>query len=562
MQTFIMRLQSNLQNVETASLDLGAYTRLSIWPILSALTIAAVAGVVLASGPSIISAPWDVFILLDGAWRIFVGQVPHTDFYNPIGALPYWLTAVGMHLGQPSLMGYVYGNLIFLLVAASWGALIFFRKLSPPVAFLLMLFLAALIVAPRPLGFDATTTTYAMIYNRYGWALISILFVQLLVANRAVSPRDGSFDGISSGLLLGLLFFCKISFFIFALAAIPLAIWLRPELRGWIVLTPIAFATVCLGAWLVVGINSLDYVRDVVLAGESQSLSHRIEWLMESLVANSIQVLLLAGIWFYLIALPAMRRQASLRLAIRTTLSSAFVAVSALIITVGNLTEGSDIPLFLIAGVILLEAWRRQQSASAERWKLLRAPECGLSSLIVIGVFFGGIFANDALSLAKSRSGRDNTVGGTSSQRFDAPRLHDFIIPRTSDYQTAYSRAGDVPARINEGLTLLRRHVSPQSRLLVLALSDPFSFALGLMPPKGAPLWWDLGFNFDRANYPAPERVFAEADFVMYPIVRPGDQGCCQETILALRELYGGYLGQHYVEADLSDHWVLLEKRH
>ena len=109
---------------------------------------------VLQLGPSRIRAPWDVFILLAGAWRIFGRQVPHTDFDNPIGMLPYWLTDVGMRLAEPSLTGYVYGNLLFLLIVGSWGAFIFFKKLPAPSAFLLTLFLAILIVAP---GRSATT---------------------------------------------------------------------------------------------------------------------------------------------------------------------------------------------------------------------------------------------------------------------------------------------------------------------------------------------------------------------------------------------------------------------
>jgi hypothetical protein len=95
---------------------------------------------------------------------------------------------------------------------------------------------------------------------------------------------------------------------------------------------------------------------------------------------------------------------------------------------------------------------------------------------------------------------------------------------------------------------------------VALALTDPFSFALGLPPPRGVPLWWDLSFNFNRSNYPMPERLFSEADFVVYPIVRPRDEGCCQETVLVLHELYDGYLRQHYVEIDRSTYWVLLQK--
>lgn len=73
-------------------------------------------------------APWDIFILLDGGWPISSGQVPHTGFHNPIGDLPYWLTALGMRIGPPSLASFVHGNVLFLLVAGSGICLVLFRR--------------------------------------------------------------------------------------------------------------------------------------------------------------------------------------------------------------------------------------------------------------------------------------------------------------------------------------------------------------------------------------------------------------------------------------------------
>jgi hypothetical protein len=538
-------------------------TRPSGWLILSVLSIALVSGTVLVLGPSQIMGPWDVFILLEGGWRIFIGQVPHTDFYNPIGPLVYWLVAVGMHIGRPSLAAYVYGNLFFLALVSALGAFTFFRKLPAHFAFLLTLFIAVLIVASRPLGWNSALTTYAMIYNRYGWALISILFVQLFVEDQDIlAARSATFDAGSAGVVLGLIFFCKVNFFIIALAAVPLAMFLRPRLRSRIVLTAIGFATVCFGVWLVTGVNALDYIRDIAFAASSQSVGQRLLWLRHSLKANFGNGLLMGGIWWYLIAQPAMRRQASWRHATRTTLILGWILGSALVITIGNCLEQSDVPLFLVSGIILLDAWRREQKGLALDPKSPARRTYIVASLIVVGIFFGGIFGKDLLSLARSPLKRVTEASGTPlSQRFDAESLRDFVIPDTSDVKTSYSRAGDTPARINEGLALLRHHTSPQSRLAVLGLTDPFSFALGLTPPRGAPLWWDLDFSFTRIHFPPPELVFAEATLVMYPVPVQPENGCCWDTVRVLHEIYDGYLRRHYAEVGRSVHWVVLERR-
>jgi hypothetical protein len=468
-----------------------------------------------------------------------------------------------MHIGRPSLAAYVYGNLLFLAVVGAWGAFIFFRKLPAPFAFLLTLFIAVLIAASRPLGWDSALTTYAMIYNRYGWALISILFVQLFVEDQDfLASRSAALDAGSSGVVLGLIFFCKVNFFIIALTAVPLAIFLRPGLRSWIVLTAIGFATVCFGFWLAAGVNTLDYVRDITFAARSQSVSQRVSWLTHSLKVNFVHGLLIGGIWWYLIARPAMRRQIIWSHAIRATLILGWILGSALVITIGNCLEQSDVPLFLVSGIILLDAWRREQNRLSIDPKGLTRLTYILASLIVVGLFFGGIFAKDLLSLASSPLRQLAGASGTPpSQRFDAASLRDFVVPHTSDVNTSYSRAGDTPARINEGLALLRRHTSPQSRLAVLGLTDPFSFALGLTPPRGAPLWWDLGFSFSRIHFPPPELVFAEATLVMYPVPVQPENGCCWDTVRLLHEIYDGYLRQHYAEAGRSVHWVLLAKR-
>jgi hypothetical protein len=41
-------------------------------------------------------ASWDVFILLDGGYRIVDGQVPDGDFANPIGPLVYIFVSLGV----------------------------------------------------------------------------------------------------------------------------------------------------------------------------------------------------------------------------------------------------------------------------------------------------------------------------------------------------------------------------------------------------------------------------------------------------------------------------------
>jgi hypothetical protein len=60
---------------------------LIVWMTLTAAALALAAGFRLPIGPNY----WDVYLFLDVAHRIDLGQLPHRDFFIPIGALPFYL---------------------------------------------------------------------------------------------------------------------------------------------------------------------------------------------------------------------------------------------------------------------------------------------------------------------------------------------------------------------------------------------------------------------------------------------------------------------------------------
>jgi len=523
------------------------------WLTLAALLVLTLGIISFTISPPVIMAPWDVFILLDGGWRIINGQVPHSDFYTPIGPLVYWLSGLGIYAAGPSLRGISVGILLFFAFIMPWAMLVLFRKLPAPLAFLSTLLILLLVVAVRPLGYSPSVTTYAMIYNRYGWVLISILVVQLFLDDHSGKSDRATFDTISAGILLGLLFLCKISFFAVGGAAVVLAALVRRDLRRSLWMTVASFFTFCLVISTVSGLDYLAYLRDISAAGKSQSVGLRLAWLKSSLKANIPSALLLVGCWLALVV--ARYRQGDMGFGTAVQFSIVFwsLVASAMILTVGNASEGSNVPLLPIATIILLAQSQHKSPFTPFRRSRMPAVAFGIILLLMANVA-----GRDALSIINAYVTGPKSGEADFSDPFEATRLSDFTIPRSSNWATAYSRAGDVPARTNEGLKLLRQHISPDSHLLALALTDPFSFALNLKPPKGAPLWWDLGISFSRAVYPKPEIVFANADFVIYP-ANFSLEGCCQETVGVLLEIYADYLKSHFKTVGRSEHWVLLQ---
>jgi hypothetical protein len=237
------------------------------------------------------------------------------------------------------------------------------------------LFVATLSVATRPLGYHPSVTTYAMIYNRYAWVLLILVLVQLFVADGRETKWKNRFDAASVGLLLGCLFFCKISYFIVGATAMGLALVLRPRLRIAVFLTAACFVLICFGVWLAFGVSAADYIRDIQAAGQAQSLAHRLRTLVRALAHNFWQVPLAAAVW-YLLAKPRdWRNREAWPDTLRVTAVYLFILTAALFLTVGNAEERSDIPLFFVAGVVLLHRRARSADPSRRTRARLEAPD-------------------------------------------------------------------------------------------------------------------------------------------------------------------------------------------
>lgn len=90
----------------------AGYALLAVFVMLEMMLI--------VGGTPPVDEPWDTNLLLNGGWRIVSGQVPHTDFHNPIGALPYLLVAFGMKVAAPSTSSIAYGSVLLLAILLPW----------------------------------------------------------------------------------------------------------------------------------------------------------------------------------------------------------------------------------------------------------------------------------------------------------------------------------------------------------------------------------------------------------------------------------------------------------
>jgi len=179
----------------------------------------------------------------------------------------------------------------------------------------------------------------------------------------------------------------------------------------------------------------------------------------------------------------------------------------------------------------------------------------------MLSIFGGMILARDLASLAYVVAWDvENRPVLAASQLLHSVNLRDFYVPPTTMQNTSYWSSRDHPAKINDGIELLKRHLQKDDRVTTVAFANPFSFALGLAPARDSLLWWDLNFSFDRLHFPPAEDFLGDASLVMVPRLIDRSRGCCFESADALLTLYGAYLQTHFHEVASSNTWTLYRR--
>ncbi|MGG7566103.1 hypothetical protein ACQ5SO_08085 [Rhodovulum sp. DZ06] len=164
----------------------------------------------------------DMLHLMEAAMRGLEGQRPHVDYITPMGDLFLaMLTAgrewFGLGLGASFAFGNVLAGAAVVPLAALAGAARLGK--GPGLALGLFALLLAMALTPK-LG--ASSESFAMAYNRWGWALaLPVMALMLLPPQGPRAPGLRWAEGLAVGAAMGALFWIKASF---AAGLVPL--WL------------------------------------------------------------------------------------------------------------------------------------------------------------------------------------------------------------------------------------------------------------------------------------------------------------------------------------------------
>jgi hypothetical protein len=467
----------------------------------------------------------DAFGTLDGAWRVLNGQTPHTDFYSPLGPLIYLVTAFGLLLSHGGAEGAGYSQALCGGLLGCWAYWLSRRRLGHLPAILLCLMVVLLSIDPSSVG-EPFPRTSCMPYNRYGYALVALLLVDA-VAKPDPSRRHAElWGGVSTGAILALLLFLKISYFVGATALLVAVIPCRKQLKErWVGMAG-GFLPLWLIACTYLGFNLVPMWNDFrMVAGAKPA---RISWFI---VDN-----LYLPVMFYLGFIYASDRFLSSRgaePAARAMRIAGIATCLAGIFLLATNFQFYSLPLNAIAAILVLQQIgalpvvnsRRRRHAALLLW----------GSLLVVGDL-----GWDALGLG---------FGAWQKQSWEKTANASFHAGVLAGFR---SFEGSYVDLVNDGLALLNQHRRLGDTVMSLDFSNPFSYALGMRPADGGATTLHYRANFSDAHHPAPERLFGRASLVMVPVV-PTEDGLAR----SVPRIYGPYLEEHFHLIGESKGWRL-----
>lgn len=470
----------------------------------------------------------DLVIFLDGAHRVVWGQLPNRDFHTPMGALAYLYPAAGLWLSGTMGGALPVGMALVILTFAPALAYALASRLRPVLAVPLAAYLILILAAPLNVGDTPENLSFAMFYNRIGWAGLGLLLL-LYVPNRSGVRERPIVDGLCAALAVLILIYTKASY---GLVGLGFLAWLLldPSRRRWSGLALVVTLAVGLAVESVWR-SSAAHLADLRLAGEvSGALWGGVERLLQAFRANLVDYVL-----FGLLAAAALLVTRSLR----DFLFYGFCAAAGLLLLNQNYQLFGIVTL-AVAGAVAAEIVMRG-SAQSNHWRIAVA---AASCLAVLGIVAPDIVERGRalgthVALALRPPARDFGL-----PRFDTVRLANIGTPGDLSFGVTYI------ATLEDGARALGSIDTKPSHVFVMDFVNPFSAGLGLEPPRGDSSWHHASRTFDAVHFIPPEQMFRDVRIVMDP-KEPVEGSTADELRIAYRD----YLAANFDLALETKYW-------
>jgi hypothetical protein len=472
----------------------------------------------------------DLFIFLDGAHRVASGQVPNRDFHTALGPLTFYVPAFGYWISG-SMGGALPAGMAAATIALAMPMVhILGSRLRPVVAVPYGLFLLLIVAVPVNLGEGIASLSFAMFYNRLGWAALSTLLVMYVQSERP-HARQQLLDALCASALTIAMLYIKVTYGLVALAFLFFMLFDRRQ-RRW----AMGALLLVVGAGLLIEAfwqSSLAHIDDLMLASRVSGTRGMVDLTLTFLRHLSDYIILAI---FAALMLWKTR-------SIRDFLFLGICAGPGLLIQNQNSQAWGIITLFAGAAVateILLRSGTSSHQVGS------RLPVSGVPLLLLAFLVPTSLHCFMALGmhtvLAATRTGEPFGL-----PRFGQLRLTTLWVPGDRGFMVDYLDS------IRAGARLLDELPERPERVSVLDFANPFSAGLGLPPPRGDNAWLHWGRNVNDRHHIPPERLLGDVDVLMVP------KGGINDA--PLRDLYGAYIREAFEPVRETDRWNVYRRR-
>jgi hypothetical protein len=488
----------------------------------------------------------DIFVSLDGGWRVLHGQRPGVDFFGQMGAVYYLLHAAGLWLAGNNARGLGYGSTIATAAISFWAFAVLRPRMKPAPFFVACLFLALLAAAPFPLGYNPGQAAFSMKHNRYGYALTALVLLESFLPRDETSRKYEFGGGFSTGLACAMLVFLKISYGLVALTFAVLSLPLRSSARSAVAGMAAGFAALVLPlmAYLRFDLPALLREYSVLAAVHGSSLNPYIIAMRLYIDRYEIAPALLLCALVSLLPWMPVRRKLTL------------LAVVAMVVCAGDLllltnTQPFGLPLLAAAALLIVNEMTAAIPAGP-------APP-HVAPLLAIGLLIAGIpMCVDAAGVAMAIG--DKALSRTPGYRFQEGALAsvefvDCAWPFSGPFCEPNDNGQKLVRYTEEGIALVQANSRPEESVRGMGMSNPFSFALQRPPSRGGAV--NLSATNVSRGAMAPEKMLlGDVDLILQPKFPASERN----TLAAILAAYPELLGREYFRVAESPNWILYRR--
>jgi hypothetical protein len=483
----------------------------------------------------------DIFISLDGGWRVLHGQRPSVDFYSQMGPVYYLLHATGLWIAGGDARGLGYGIAIATSLICVWSFFLLHRRMKPGPFFVACIFLAMLAAAPFPIGSPYFAASFSMKHNRYCFALTALILLESFLPQNENMCKRRFLDAFSSGFACAVMLFLKISYGFVGLAIAAVSVPLQARGRTRLAGLMAGFAAFSLPMMAYLRFDLYAQVFQYHLLAGVQSNRLTLASVYRVLHHDCLElglVVLMIGLVSSLPGVPV-RRRVLLILAVA-------IATSAGVLLMLTNTQRSGMPLLGAAVLLLLN---EIQIAHFETGSLPKT-----ATLLCLG--FGVIGLPVLVEAAGIAVALEHKL------------LPDLSIAHFREVPMASIGFAECPFRFNpadngrnlvryteEGISLAQANIRPGESVQGLTLSNPFSFSMGRAPAFGGAVNLS-NTNISASSMPPKQLLFGNVDLILVPKFH--DSG--RKTLDAILRSYPELLVIDYRVVAESENWTLYRR--